>query len=89
MQAILRSPWQASHGEVKFSMVSGNNFLHPLVIRQQRPAAPRPQAPYCISVTALASKSVSCGVTGSGVRGPAFGGNSPDTETAWPSGAMA
>ena len=88
MQAILRFPWRASHGEVQFSMVSRNNVLHPLVIRQQR-RPPRPQAPYCISVTALASRSVSCGVTGSGVRDLAFGGNSPDTETAWPSGAMA
>ena len=88
MQAILRSPWQASHGKVQFSMVSRNNCLHPLVIRQQR-QPPRPQAPYCISVTALASRSVSCGVTGSGVRGPAVGGNSPETETAWPSGAIA
>ena len=79
MQAILRSPWHASRGRVKFSMGSVNNFLHPLVNRQ--PASP-PLRVYCMSVTALASRSVSCGVTVSGVRGPASGGNSPETETA-------
>ena len=79
MQAILRSPWHASRGKVKFSMGRVNNFLHPLVNSSPRR---RPLRAYCMSVTALASRSVSCGVTVSGVRGPASGGNSPETETA-------